>query len=243
MINTENYGRAIIHNHTIYSDGLTTIEEFFASCQALNIDVAVIMDHDTTKGAKKALEYAEIHKIRRPQIIAGVEVSYALWPPFSHIGFIFPPNTPIIDIIPYKGLETAIAEARRKNPKTIVTLTHPAINITARRNPERFLRLVDVVETNCKVNCPEFANAKKKASGADTHIRYPNDPSWNLITLFLGRTDEDLIQALIDGTTIPITDTEILYPPTLGMRIEQYNKALIKRLPTVAKDIFRSFRR
>lgn len=255
MVNKENYGRAIIHAHTIFSDGLTTIPELFDSCEALDIDVIVIMDHDTTSGAKEAIEYAENNNIRRPQIVTGVEISFAPpWNPLAHMGLIFPPGTPIVDIAPYNGFEEAIAEARKKNPDTLAVLVHPAIIVTVRRDLQRFLPLVNVVETNCKVNSQKINDAvdewnetheKKigKASGADPHKKYPHDKSWNYVTLFPGKTAEDLIQALKDGTTIPITDNYPVRPPTPAMTIRQYYKALIERLPKVIKDLFRSFRR
>lgn len=254
MKNYESFGRAIIHCHTIFSDGLTTIPEFFDSCKAVNIDVAVIMDHDTTEGAKKAIEYGKINN-KRTQIIGGLESTFAPpWEPFSHVGFIFPPGTPIVDITPFNGFENAIAEARNKNPDTLVVLVHPAITITVRRNLQRFLPQVDIVETNCKLNAPEINKAvnhwnesheKKisKSSGADPHKKYPYDKSWNYITLFPGKTGEDLIQALIDGTTIPITDNLPTIPPTPIMTIRQNYKAIFEQFPKVISGIYHSSRR
>lgn len=225
--------RAIIHNHTIFSDGLTTIPEFFASCEDLDIAVAAITDHDTIEGALKALEYAKTNRIERPQIIAGVEVSYSIRP-FSHVIFLFPPDSPAFNIAPYRGFNKTVDDFKQRCPKGLVIFPHPVLQGLQ-------LYQVDAVETNCKLN-PKYVRSGEtsQVSGADTHFPYPYDKSWNLITLFPGNTAEDLIRAIRVGTTIPITDNNILYSPTFDMRRRQYQKALIERLPKVATDIFHS---
>src|SRR5579871_5459012 len=68
-------GRADLHMHSTYSDGLGTIEDILAFVgQQRDLDVIAITDHDTIEGALRARDLASKQKTDF-EIIVGEEVS------------------------------------------------------------------------------------------------------------------------------------------------------------------------
>jgi len=72
---TQRLGRADLHMHSHYSDGLGTIPEILAFVgQQADMDVIAITDHNTIEGALRARELAEKQGTRF-EVIVGEEVS------------------------------------------------------------------------------------------------------------------------------------------------------------------------
>ncbi len=68
-------GRADIHMHSTYSDGLGTIEDILAFVgQQRDLDIIAITDHDRIEGAQRARELAQ-KQAARFEVIVGEEVS------------------------------------------------------------------------------------------------------------------------------------------------------------------------
>ncbi len=59
-----------LHLHSIYSDGIVTVEEIIKSIEKLNLDGFAIADHDTTSGIPNAKQKAEYSNI---EFIPGIE--------------------------------------------------------------------------------------------------------------------------------------------------------------------------
>ena len=61
-----------LHNHSIYSDGLYSIEELLKIAKENGIDVMALTDHDSTLGCLEAIEKGKKYNIR---VIPGIELS------------------------------------------------------------------------------------------------------------------------------------------------------------------------
>lgn len=68
-------GKADVHIHSTYSDGMASVADILAHVQAhTDLDVIAITDHDCIDGALRARELA-LHAHYRFQVMIGVEVS------------------------------------------------------------------------------------------------------------------------------------------------------------------------
>jgi predicted metal-dependent phosphoesterase TrpH len=65
-------GRADLHNHTTYSDGMGTVPAVLEAARRAGLDIIAITDHDTMAGARRARDLAPRYGIR---VIPGVEIS------------------------------------------------------------------------------------------------------------------------------------------------------------------------
>jgi predicted metal-dependent phosphoesterase TrpH len=65
-------GRADLHIHTTYKDGLSTVDEVIARAVALELDVIAITDHDTIEGAIEARKKTKNLDL---EVIVGEEIS------------------------------------------------------------------------------------------------------------------------------------------------------------------------
>src|SRR5262245_43382021 len=67
-------GRADLHGHSLWSDGMQSPEEIVRAA-AGRVDVLALTDHDTIHGARIAQEYAQDHPELGVDVIVGEEVS------------------------------------------------------------------------------------------------------------------------------------------------------------------------
>lgn len=67
-------GRADLHLHTTYSDGMGTVEAVLEAARRAGLDVVAITDHDTLAGARRAMDLASRYGIG---VVPGVEITTA----------------------------------------------------------------------------------------------------------------------------------------------------------------------
>ncbi len=67
-------GRADLHLHTIYSDGMGTVPAVLEAARQAGLDIIAITDHDTLTGARQARELAPRYGVG---VIPGVEITTA----------------------------------------------------------------------------------------------------------------------------------------------------------------------
>jgi predicted metal-dependent phosphoesterase TrpH len=67
-------GRADLHVHTTWSDGLGTPEQVVESAVRRGLDVIAVTDHDRFEGARAAREYASAHGYAL-DIVSGMEIT------------------------------------------------------------------------------------------------------------------------------------------------------------------------
>jgi predicted metal-dependent phosphoesterase TrpH len=65
-------GRADLHIHTTYSDGMGTVPAVLEAARQAGLDVIAITDHDTMAGARRARDLVPRYGIR---VIPGIEIS------------------------------------------------------------------------------------------------------------------------------------------------------------------------
>lgn len=67
-------GKADLHIHTTYSDGMGTVSAVLEAASRTDLDVIAITDHDTVRGALDARDRAGRFRV---QVIPGIEISTA----------------------------------------------------------------------------------------------------------------------------------------------------------------------
>lgn len=68
-------GKADLHIHTYYSDGLDSPEQVVRTASLKGLSVIAICDHNRIKGAQKAREFAQTHPYLGVEVIVGEEIT------------------------------------------------------------------------------------------------------------------------------------------------------------------------
>ncbi len=199
-------GKADLHIHTSFSDGIATVEQIFDYVEhCTDLDIIAITDHDDIRGAMAALELAERRNYRF-KVIPGNEITtrqghllalfvtqefpmlrsleWSMAAVYEAGGLVIAPH-------PLSWLTTSIREKQLlaahagKYPFHGIETFNPAL---AGRVAHKRVRALN--ESVLKL--PEFG-------GSDAHALSMIGKGY---TLFPGSTVEDLLQAMKDRTTV-----------------------------------------
>jgi hypothetical protein len=101
-------GKAILHIHTTFSDGLATVDEILDHVEEhSDVDVVGFSDHDDVRSYAAALDWKARHPASRVQPLWGCEVT--VWG-FKHLlAFVFQPPYPTVPWRKFQPLPTAVA--------------------------------------------------------------------------------------------------------------------------------------
>jgi len=241
MTISERFGRALLHNHTIYSDGVMTPVELLVSCQQYpeKVDIFAITDHNSIRGYDFLINYMLQNNISAPKLIPGVEVTSPL-----HL-LVYPKKNPF-EIPQLLGFERTVDFIFNKDEEAVILVAHPGKNHRFLLDPQAYVRKgINGAETRSPYNWPlewlvsaryeqirREGNKKFSAvAGGDNHFPYPYGTGWQYHTLFPGFTTEDLFNALLEGTIIAVVDKSIkVRLPSLEMTAERHRKALLDPL-------------
>lgn len=196
-------GRADIHIHTRASDGLASVEEVMErASKTRDLDVIAITDHNTVESAFEAQKYASEAGV---EVVIGSEVS-------SSVGHIL--GLWLTDDIP-SGLSAQDTIAAIHDQGGIAVISHPFAN---RAFGKFGLESVGEAIRGLEFDALEVYNATPymvyanilavreylirgdiaAVGGSDAHLA---EAVGKGITLFPGRTADELRQAILDRTT------------------------------------------
>ncbi|NPV09422.1 MAG: CehA/McbA family metallohydrolase [Anaerolineae bacterium] len=200
-------GKADLHVHTNASDGVSTVRDVLEAASIAGLDVVAVTDHNRVDSALRAVELA-------PQFGLGVIVGEEVSTHHGHLLALFLKER----IAPGRGLAETIAAVHDQGG--IAVLAHPydpisfgALNPWRKRLTEEQVIALDYdamevfnaclprPSANLRAQQLVTRTSAAKVAGSDSH-------SANTIglgvTLFPGHTPEDLRQAILERTTVPV---------------------------------------
>jgi predicted metal-dependent phosphoesterase TrpH len=201
-------GRALLHLHTLYSDGSATVDEVLDVVEEQGeIDVVAFTDHDDVHAYWDALSWKASRPRSRLQPMWGLELTLQ---GFKHLMlYSAEPEPPTRPITKFLSLEEAVDEAREINAVTIVPHVDAFwIGLGRRRLQTEAARLgIDGFELfNPYQSAPRFQKRLLELNrdldlsmvgGSDAHHL---EHLFRVIVEFPGRTPADLVQAVKQRT-------------------------------------------
>jgi hypothetical protein len=112
-------GKAILHIHTTFSDGMATVDEILDRVeQHSDVDIVGFSDHDDVRAYAAALDWKARHPDSRVQPLWGCEVT--IWG-FKHLlAFIFEPPFPTSPWRKFMPLQTAVDAIQDTGARIII---------------------------------------------------------------------------------------------------------------------------
>lgn len=232
-------GRAALHVHTTFSDGLKTPGECLKLAQRVNLDVLAITDHDKVKGAIEALKEAEKRGIPI-SVVLGTEATTAQ----GHILALFVEETGGVPTM--LSLKDTVKEVHRQGG--LVVAPHVGVGFSPASIAPETIR--DLYKKGERLDGIEILNPHynqrhvNMALGLSleygiSQIGADDDHFGNLgrgpLTLFLGKTSADLRRSIEEGETIAIRSAFLPRTIPLGEKIYQITRGIIKGLPVKAE--------
>lgn len=204
-------GRADLHLHTSYSDGMATVPQLMDYVEhKTTLDVVAITDHDQIAGCYAALDWLDRYPGGRAQVVFGTEVTTRLGRHVLALFFRPPyPERPFRKFGPVMELAEAVQELGG-----VLVIPHPTSILVPSLGYRAISRLLT---TDAPAAGLEVCNPSPGARGSAAKLRRFND-SWRLAevgssdahhlhfiggayTTFPGRSVAHLHTALLEGIT------------------------------------------
>lgn len=199
-------GRADLHMHTLASDGVAGVEEMLARAEELKLDVIAITDHERVDGAHAARAIARARGLG-VEVIVGEEISTR----GGHVVALFIEER----IRPWQSLRSSIAQVHEQGGLAIIA--HPLVPYPLCASGRSIRRLLadpdervhpDAIEafnpttaaSRWGKRVPAFVQEVGLPAVAASDAHRPQDIGAAL-TIFPGRTAQDLRRAISEGTT------------------------------------------
>jgi len=225
---------AEVHAHTTASDGMVSGEELVRAAARIGLAVVCITDHDTLADLGSALEVGHDLGV---DLVRGEEVT-ARFPPGIHVVGLFLEK----QIRMHMSVEDTVDAIHDQGGLAI--LAHPFMptwfaSITPAR-ARRLLesRAVDGIELRHTApvlpgtwaTLDRFAAEHRERVGAslgagDSH--FGEHDLGRTVTVFPGRSAQDLRRAIEERTTSPLAGAMVPSPPPLGMRLGQQFRSMV----------------
>lgn len=203
-------GRADLHSHTRYSDGVDSPAAVVAEARRCGLDVLAVTDHDTIEGALRA---AETVRLAGPdagplEIVVGEEVTSR----DGHILGLFLTHR----VTPGQSAAETVADIHAQGG--IAIAAHPFWHAEGHARRQGVGRLIhevpfDAVEVRNGGVTPIMVQANHRAvaavaegdligvGGSDAHVK---EALGLAVTAFEGASAEDLRQSLLRGSVAPL---------------------------------------
>lgn len=200
-------GRADLHLHTTYSDGMGTVEAVLEAARRAGLDIIAITDHDTLRGALRGRDLGPRYGIG---VIPGVEITTAEGHLLAYwVERPIPPGRPLIETLLRVGEQGGLCVAAHPTAQWVHSLGATAV-WRALAHPEAGRFLVGIEVYN--MGLPRLVNNRgARALGNDTGLaQVANTDSHMLWTIglcatgFPGTTPQALRRALEEHNTQPL---------------------------------------
>lgn len=227
-------GKAILHIHSRFSDGLATVDEILDEVEGnSSVDIVGFTDHDDVRSYRAAINWKERHPESRVQPLWGVELT--TWA-FKHVlVYIFQPPFPTQTFPKFLPLRRAIQAGKSAGGYIVVPHVDAFwIGVGRRRLARQFAHLgVDAIElltpvlrSRHSIDRLAESNGRSKLlelGGSDAHHL---EDLYRVVVEFPGRTVSDFERALHERTTQVRWGTEGPRVP-LPRQLRQHTRALV----------------
>lgn len=204
-------GKAVLHIHSTYSDGLATVDEVLAELEYhSDVDVVSFTDHDDVRAFYRALEWKKLHPESRIQPLWGIELTVH---PVKHLlAYIFRAPFPLTPFARSRPLPEAVRAIKAAGGFTIVPHVDSfCIGLGRERVAREAKHLgIDGVELLTPVLKAERSIQQLAAINADGHLleiggsdAHHMADLYKVIIDFPGNTVADLERAFLNKTATP----------------------------------------
>jgi hypothetical protein len=190
-------GKADLHVHSVWSDGMATVPEIltYAAARA-DLDVIAIADHDQVRGALEAVEWCAGQPGGRLQAIVATEIS-AAWG--RHLlALFFAPPYPTEPFPRFRSLARTIGMVQEAGG--IVAVPHPFSVLVPSVGRRTFARLLRQATVASGVHGIEICSGVIGGRRAEPRLRQLNDALWHLAPL--GNSDAHHLQQIGSAYTL-----------------------------------------
>lgn len=228
-------GKAILHLHSTFSDGMCTVDELLEEVEhRSDIDVVGVTDHDDFRSFEAALEWKSRRPGSRVQPIWGTEITAF---GFTHIlGYKMQPPFPTTIPNKFTALQVTVDELNASGCYVVVPhVDAPMVGLTRRRlaRVARQMRFFGY-----ELLTPYFTSARSlprlraigdqhrlvALGGSDAHFL---EDLYRVILHFPGNTVEDFERSWLEGTVVPEMGQEGP-KKTLARRLQQQRRSLVE---------------
>src|SRR5579871_1135360 len=228
-------GRAILHLHSTFSDGLATVDELLDEVeQHGDIDILGITDHDDCRSFAAALQWKARHPDSRVQPIWGAELTAF---GFTHI-LAFKMQPPFPTVVPKKflALRKVVDELNALGCYVVVPHVDAPVVGMGRRRLARVAGKLEIF--GYELLTPYFTSPESlpelRAIGDRHNLAALGGPDahfvedlYRIVLRFPGRTVEEFEQSWLERTVVPEIGTEGP-KKTLRRKLQQQRRSLIE---------------
>ncbi len=220
-------GRADLHLHTTYSDGMGTVEAVLEAARRAGLDVIAITDHDTLQGALRGRDIGARYGIG---VVPGVEISTAEGHLLAYwIEQYIPPGLPLIETLLRVGEQGGLCVAAHPTAQWVPSLGARAI-WRALQHPDAGRILVGIEVYN--MGLPRLVNnrgalALGQATGLAQVANTDSHMLWTIglcATGFPGISPQALRRSLEERTCQPL-----IAPRPGGFVVSWLVQSLVRR--------------
>ena len=235
----KNYSLAVLHSHSVYSDGLNTPEELVRAASIKGVRVLAITDHDTISAHQDAIKAGKKYGV---DVVMGEEIQTGL-PRGLHLIGLF-----IKDYVAHsRGVVETIKSIREQGGLAIIA--HPMVKIAGLvnvptgsfqegdilkliestsvdgieiRHPHINIKDLPVIDKLYEENRDKLGG---KIGSSDSH--FGQRDLFSFMTLFKGSSSQDLFKA-IESRTTQVFEGIRDQPITLVEKLAQNHKSIIR---------------
>ncbi|HWP29518.1 MAG TPA: PHP-associated domain-containing protein [Chloroflexota bacterium] len=227
-------GKAILHIHTTFSDGLATVDEILDKVEAeSDIDIVGFTDHDDVRAYAAALDWKRRHPGSRVQPLWGCEVT--IWG-FKHLlAYLFHPPYPTTPWPKFLPLRTAVEAIHAAGGHVIIPHVDAFWVGLGRRRMLRVAEDLGILGYELLTPVPGGRRAARTlqqwaagsslvaVGGSDAHHL---EDLFQVYVEFPGRSVADFARALLAGNVTPRWGRP--RPPIpLRRQLRQHTRALV----------------
>ena len=227
-------GKAILHIHTTFSDGMATVDEILDAVEATSdVDIVGFTDHDDVRAYAAAVGWKARHPGSRVQPLWGCEVT--AWG-FKHLlAYVFEPPYPTVPWRKFLPLRTAVDAIQRAGGQVVIPHVDAFWIGLGRRRMVRVAAELGIAGYELLTPVPGARQAAQTLEawaaqaplvplgGSDAHHL---EDLYQVIVEFPGRSVSDFAHALATGTATPRWGMAGQRVP-LRRQLRQHTRALV----------------
>jgi hypothetical protein len=236
-------GKAILHIHTTFSDGLATVDEILDEVERnSDIDVVGFTDHDDVRAHAAALAWKARHPGSRVQPLWGCEVT--IWG-FKHLlAYFFEPPYPTVPWRKFQPLRKAVGAIHDAGGRVVIPHVDAFWVGMGRKRMLRIAQDLGILGYELLTPVPGGRRAEDSlrewvkdsplaaVGGSDAHHL---EDLYQVVIEFPGRSVSEFRAALVAGTVTPRWGTRGRRIP-LRKQLRQHTRALVGQPSRQVRD-------